>query len=45
MNSLKTKLGYTGAGLTVFAALLVPFFLYGVFTKGFSSLGLHVDEV
>ena len=45
MRKLAAKLGYTGAGLTVFAAVLAPFFLYGVFTKGFSSLGLHVDEV
>lgn len=42
---IRSKLGYTGAGLTVFAAVLVPFFLYGVFQKGFASLGLHVDEV
>jgi len=39
------KLGYTAAGLTVFAAVLVPFLLYGMFTKGFASLGLHVDEM
>jgi len=39
------KIGYTGAGLTVCAAVLAPFFLYGVLTKGFASLGLHVDEV
>jgi hypothetical protein len=45
MKMLAAKLGYTGAGLTVFAAVLVPFFLYGVFTKGFSSLGLHIDEM
>jgi hypothetical protein len=45
MKSLATKLGYTGAGLTLFAAVLVPFLLMGLFTKGFASLGLHVDEV
>ena len=45
MRMLAAKLGYTGAGLTVFAALLVPFLLYGLFTKGFSSLGLHVNEM
>jgi len=45
MKSLKAKLGYTGAGLTLFAAVLVPFVLWGVFSKGFASLGLHVDEV
>ena len=42
---LRAKLGYIAAGLTVLAALLAPFFLYGVFTKGFSNLGLHIDEV
>jgi hypothetical protein len=42
--SLRAKLGYAVAALTVFAALLVPFFLMGLFTKGFASLGLHVDE-
>jgi len=45
MKSLAAKLGYTGAGLTVFAAVLVPFVLMGLFTKGFASLGLHVDEM
>jgi hypothetical protein len=43
--SLRAKLAYTAAALTVFAALLVPFFLMGLFTKGFASLGLHVDEI
>jgi hypothetical protein len=42
---LRAKLGYTAAGMTVFAALLVPFLLFGLFTKGFAALGLHVDEV
>ena len=42
---LRTKLGYTAAGMTVFAALLVPFLLFGLFTKGFAALGLHVDEM
>ena len=41
----RAKLGYTAAGMTVLAALLVPFLLFGVFTKGFAALGLHVDEV
>ncbi len=43
--SLRAKLGYTAAGMTVFAALLAPFELYGLFTKGFAGLGLHVDEM
>jgi len=42
---LRAKLGYTAAGMTVFAALLAPFVLYGLFTKGFAAMGLHVDEV
>jgi len=41
---LSGKLGYLGAGLTIFAAALTPFSLYGLFTKGFSSLGLRVSE-
>ena len=45
MKTMAAKLGYTAAGLTVLAAALVPFVLYGVFTKGFSSLGLRVDEM
>jgi hypothetical protein len=45
MRMATAKLGYTGAGLTIFIAMLVPFFLYGVFTKGLASLGLHVDEI
>ena len=39
------KLGYTAAGITVLAALLVPFLLLGLLTKGFAALGLHVDEM
>jgi hypothetical protein len=43
--NLRAKLGYTAAGLTVLAAVLVPFLLMGLFTKGFAALGLHVDEM
>ena len=39
------KLGYTAAGMTMLAAVLVPFLLMGLFTKGFTKLGLHVDEM
>lgn len=42
---LRSKLGYTAGGATVFAALLVPFLLMGLFTKGFTALGLRVDEM
>ena len=41
----RAKLGYTAAGMTVFAAVLAPFLLFGLFTKGFAGLGLHVDEM
>jgi hypothetical protein len=43
--TLRAKLGYTAAGLTVLAALLTPFLLMGLFAKGIVALGLHVDEV
>lgn len=44
-KKLTAKLGYTGAAVTVLAAILVPFLLYGLFTRGFSGLDLHVDEM
>ena len=43
--NLRAKLGYFGAALTMVAALLVPFLLYGAISKGVASLGLHVDEI
>jgi hypothetical protein len=36
---------YLGAGLTVLAAMLTPFLLFGWFTSAVAALGLHVDEV
>jgi hypothetical protein len=42
---MRERLGYTAAGLTVLAAVLTPFLLLGLFTKGFAALGLHVDEM
>ena len=42
---LQAKLAYAAAGMTVFAAVLVPFLLTGLFTKGFAALNLHVDEM
>ena len=42
---LRAKLGVAGAVLTLVAALLVPFVMYGLITKGVTQLGLHVDEV
>ncbi len=43
--SLRSKLGYTAATLTVLVALLTPFVLMGLLSKGFAGLGLHVDEM
>jgi hypothetical protein len=43
--TLRTKLGYTAAAGTVVAAILVPFFFMGMFSKGVVALGLHVDEM
>jgi hypothetical protein len=45
MNWLTSKLGYVAAGMTVIVAMLVPFVLTGLFAKGFTRLGLHVDEM
>ncbi|MGD0681328.1 MAG: hypothetical protein ABR990_04680 [Terracidiphilus sp.] len=42
---LRATLGYTAAALTVLAALLTPFLLMGLFSKGFVALGFHVDEM
>ena len=42
---LKAGLGYTAAGMTVLAAILTPFLLMGLFTKGVAALGLQVDEM
>lgn len=42
---LSSALGYTAAGSTMLAAMLTPFLLYGLFSDGFVSLGLHVDEM
>jgi hypothetical protein len=42
---LRPILGYTAAALTLLAALLTPFLLYGLFSKGVTALPLHVDEV
>jgi hypothetical protein len=43
--TLRAKLGYTAAALTMLAALLTPFRLMDSFAKGFAALGLHVDEM
>jgi len=42
---LRSTLGYTAASLTVLAALLTPFLLMGMFSRGIAALGLHVDEM
>jgi hypothetical protein len=45
MKRMKATVGITLGILTVIAAALVPFVLYGLFTKGVAGLGLHVDEM
>jgi hypothetical protein len=45
MMKLRPILGYTAAVLTLLAALLTPFLLMGLFSKGVAALPLHVDEV
>jgi len=42
---MRAKLGYVAAGATVVVALLTPFLLMGMFSKGVAALGLHVDEI
>lgn len=43
MEKLKSVLGYTAAALTVFAAVLVPFLLMDVFTRGVAATGVRID--
>jgi hypothetical protein len=43
--TMRAKLGYTAAALTMLAALLTPFLLIGSFAKGVAALPLHVDEI
>ncbi len=45
MRPSKAALGYIAAGLTLLAAVLVPFVLTGAFSRAIVGLGLHVDEV
>lgn len=40
-----TVLAYSGAALTLLAALLTPFLLMGLFTKAVAHAGLHVDPI
>lgn len=42
---LRATFGYTAAAITVLIALLTPFLLMGLFSKGFVALGFHVDEM
>jgi hypothetical protein len=45
MKWLTSKLGHLAAGITIVVAMLVPFLLMGLFAKGVTELGLHVDEM
>ena len=40
-----TVLGYTGAALTVLAAMVAPFLLFDLFTRGVAATGVRVDPV
>jgi hypothetical protein len=43
MRRLKATFGYTGAALTVVAALATPMFLMNVFARGVAATGVRVD--
>ncbi len=43
MQRLKPILGYTAAALTIMAAVLTPFVLIGLFTRGVAATGVRVD--
>lgn len=45
MSKWLARLGYTGAGLTLAAAALTPFLLYGLFMKIFAATGVTIDPV
>ena len=43
MKRLIPILGYTAAALTVIAAVLIPFLLMNVFTRGVAATGVRID--
>jgi hypothetical protein len=43
--SIRSKLGYTAAALTIVCAVLIPFLLIDVFSRGVAATGVHVDDV
>ncbi|MEK7407419.1 MAG: hypothetical protein AAB225_20270 [Acidobacteriota bacterium] len=43
MKRLRPVLGYTAAGLTILAAVLTPFLLIELFTRGVAATGVEVD--
>jgi hypothetical protein len=45
MKRLTSTLGYTAAGLTIVAAILIPFWLMNAFTRGVAATGVRVDPV
>jgi hypothetical protein len=42
---MKAILGYAAAGLTILGAVLIPFVLIGLFTRGVASTGVRIDPV
>jgi hypothetical protein len=45
MGKLKSVLGYTAAALTVIAAVLIPFLLMNLFTRGVAATGVRIDPM
>ena len=45
MKRMIAVLAYTAAAVTIVAALLTPFVLLPLFTRGVAALGLHTDPV
>ena len=45
MKRLLPFLGYSAAALTIAVAVLTPFLLMGVFSRGFAAAGLRIDPV
>ncbi len=43
--SVRSKLGYTAAALTLVCAVLIPFLLMDMFTRGVAATGVHVDKM
>jgi len=45
LGKVRIVLAYTAAGLTIVAAMLTPFLLMDLFTRGVAALGVRIDPV